>query len=189
MLEAINAAGVMTIPEKRIPIRSMEKKVKSKDGEEKIEIQSGRPDGGFGTPGGDVVECDLTFTQCDSKSYVEDTAAKGLNASAILKSNQKIIKHKELVNRAGRQFMPLVLNEYGQIINDTNSHFRTLCEYVHDVAPHVYPTSRALYHYLQHQFYLVAEKRTFAMLASAKRCSHDNRGKDMAYKRKRKKKK
>jgi len=51
-LEAINAAGVMTIPEKRIPLRSMEKKVKSKDGEEKIEIQSGRPDGGFPTPEG-----------------------------------------------------------------------------------------------------------------------------------------
>ena len=50
---------------------------------------------------------------------------------------------------------------------ERGSYFRTLCEYVHDVAPHVYPTSRALYHYLQHQFYLVAEKRTFAMLASA----------------------
>ena len=75
--------------------------------------------------------------------------------------------------------MPIIANEFGQIINDKDPHYLALCEYAYDMAPHVYTSSRALHHYLQDKFYRIAEKRTYSILASARRCSHDNRGKDM----------
>ena len=72
-----------------------------------------------------------------------------MKATAILKSNEKIKKHKELVTRDGFDFMPLIVNEFGQIINDKDRHYLALCEYAYDVALHVYTSSRVLRHFLQ----------------------------------------
>ena len=45
----------------------------------------------------------------------------------------KIKKHKELVTRDGFDFMPVIVNEFGQIINDKDRHYLALCEYAYSM--------------------------------------------------------
>ena len=116
-------------------------------------------DGVLQAEDGTICEIDVTIANTESKSYRNVVARKGPTAILNLKEQAKITKHREAVEQDGRCFIPIVLTQFGQLIDPDAEWLEQAAVRAHSVMPSLYPFPSVFKHALQTACYEICASR------------------------------